>query len=313
MIDTEEKKYFPLKKRISHVFEFVFTMLIFGIVNLFPFSALHYIAKFFRIIFFPLLASARKRIRTHASISLKISEKKELKRFTNKNLDHTVRIFLELMQAWKMRKKKFIDKYVEIDDEARKIATDTSQGVVFAEGHFGNWEIPIPAYASIGFKIFFSAQRLSNPYVDAWTHRNRIGYGGGGPIYLKEAEKFIPLLRKKAPLGLVSDQDAGADGLFINFLGRPASTHTGPAVLAYLGKAKLAVGFCIYKGRGKYYFYARELYRFQSKSDFASTKDAAEKLTRLWVGELEKEVMKFPEQYFWVHRRWKTQIPKKEN
>lgn len=306
---VEEKKKFPLKKRISHVLEFAFTMLFFCIINLFPFSALHSVSKFFRILLSPFLNSARRRIRTHVSETLKITDEKELKRFVNNNLDNTIRSFFELMQAWKMKKKKFIDKYVEFGEDSVPIAQDKTQGVVFAEGHFGNWEIPIPAFASIGFKVFFSAQKLSNPYVDAWTHRTRIGYGGGGPIYLKEAEKFIPLLRRKEPLGLVSDQDAGYDGIFVDFMGRKAATHTGPALLAYLGKAKLAVGFCIHQGKGRYRFYSRILYRFQNKSDFASSKDAAEKLTKLWVSELEKEVRKYPEQYFWVHRRWKTRPP----
>jgi len=306
MKPPEEKKYFPLHKRISHVFEYAFTMLLFCIINLFPFSSLHSVAKFFRILLSPLLKSAKKRIHAQVTDILKITDAAELKRFTNCNLDNTIRTFFELMQAWKMRRKKFIEKYVEFGEDSLAIAADRTQGVVFAEGHFGNWEIPIPAYASIGFKVFFSAQRLSNPYVDAWTHRTRIGYGGGGPIYLKEAEKFIPLLRRKEPLGLVSDQDAGGDGIFVNFMGKLAATHTGPALLAYLGKAKLAVGFCVFQGKGRYKFYSRILYRFQGKSDFASSTDAAEKLTKLWVGELEKEVRKYPEQYFWVHRRWKT-------
>jgi len=302
----EDKKVFPFKKRVSHVIEFAFTMLLFCIINLFPFSMLHSVAKFFRIMLSPLLGSARRRIGTQVSEILKISDTKELRRFTNANIDNTIRSFFELMQAWKMKKKKFIDKYVEIDDEIHEIVADRSQGVVFAEGHFGNWEIPIPTFASMNFRLFFSAQKLSNPYVDAWTHRTRMGYGGGGPIYLREAEKFIPLLRKKEPLGLVADQDAGYDGIFVNFMGKQAATHTGPALLAYLGKARLAVAFCIHQGRGRYKFYAKTLYRYKGKSDFATSREAAQKLTELWVGELEKEIRKYPEQYFWAHRRWKT-------
>lgn len=309
MSATEEKKYFPLKKRISHVFEFAFLMLLFAIINLFPFSMLHGVAKFFRIVLSPLLGSARKRIRSQVSEILRLTEEAELKRFVNNNLDHTIRSFFELMQSWKMRKKSFLNKYVSFAEEAVAIAEDRSQGVVFAEGHFGNWEIPIPLYASIGFKIYYAAQKLSNPYVDYVVRKIREGYGGGGAIYLKESEKYIPLLRRKEPIGLVADQDAGNDGIFVNFMGKKASTHAGPAVLAYLGKARLAIAFCIYQGKGRYVFYARTLYRFGAKSDFASSREAAEKLTQLWVSELEKEIRKYPEQYFWVHRRWKTRPP----
>lgn len=302
----EEVKVFPLKKRISHVFEFAFMMLFFCIINLFPFSALHSVAKFFRIILSPFLGSARRRIRSQVSEILGIKEEKELRRFVNANLDNTIRSFFELMQAWKMKNKKFIEKYVEFGEDTVKIAQERHIGVVFAEGHFGNWEIPIPAYASIGYKVFYSAQKLSNPYVDAWTHRTRLGYGGGGPIYLKESEKFIPLLRRKEPLGLVADQDAGGDGIFVNFMGKLASTHAGPAIFAYLGKARLAIGFCIHQGKGRYRFYSRILYEYKGKSDFVNTAEAARVLTERWVSEMEKEVRKYPEQYFWVHRRWKT-------
>lgn len=306
MSQVEEKKYFPLKKRISHVIEFAFVMLLFGIINLFPFSMLHSVARFFRIMLSPLLGSARRRIRSQVSEILQITDEKELRRFVNTNLDHTIRSFFELMQSWKMKHKRFIDKYVTFAEETREIAADRSQGVVFAEGHFGNWEIPIPAYASIGFKIYYAAQKLSNPYVDFMVRKIREGYGGGGAIYLKESEKYVPLLRRKEPIGLVADQDAGGEGVFVNFLGKQASTHMGPAVLAYLGKARLVVAFCIFQGRGRYQFYARTLYRFAGKSDFASSREAAEKLTQLWVSEMAKEIRKYPEQYFWVHRRWKT-------
>jgi KDO2-lipid IV(A) lauroyltransferase len=309
MSQVEEKKYFPLKKRISHVVEFAFVMLLFGIINLFPFSMLHSVARFFRIVLSPVLNSARRRIRSQVTEILKITDEKELKRFVNNNLDHTIRSFFELMQSWKMRRKGFLIKYVTFGEEALAIAEDRSQGVVFAEGHFGNWEIPIPAYASVGLKIYFAAQKLSNPYVDFMVRKIREGYGGGGAIYLKESEKYVPLLRRKEPIGLVSDQDAGGEGVFVDFLGKQASTHMGPAVLAYLGKARLVVAFCIFQGKGRYNFYARTLYRFAGKSDFASSREAAEKLTQLWVSEMAKEIRKYPEQYFWVHRRWKTRPP----
>ncbi len=306
MNPTEEKKNIPFRKRISHIFEFAFLLIVFCVINLFPFSMLHSVARVFRVMFYPLLGSARKRIRSQVSTVLKITDEKELRRFVNANLDHTLRSFFELMQSWKLKKPRFLKKYVTFGEDVHSIAEDTSQGVVFAEGHFGNWEIPIPAYASLGFKIFFAAQKLTNPYADWVVRKIREGYGGGGAIYLKESERYVPLLRRKEPIGLVADQDAGKDGLFVDFMGKKASTHMGPAVLAYLGKAKLAIGFCIFQGKGRYHFYARTLYRFQGKSDFASTKDAAQVLTQLWVSELEKEVRKYPEQYFWVHRRWKT-------
>ncbi|MCS6971430.1 MAG: lysophospholipid acyltransferase family protein [Turneriella sp.] len=299
----------PLPKRIAHLVEFLFLLVIFVLTNLFPFWSLHGVARCFRILFYPVLGQARRRIRSHVSELLGIREEKALRQFTNRNLEHTIRCFLELMQSWKMRNPRFIRKYVEFAEEAMAVAQDRSQGVVFAEGHFGNWEIPIPAYASIGFKVHFAAQRIANPYVDWMVRKMREGYGGGSAIYLKESEKYLPLLRRKEPIGLVADQDAGGDGIFVDFLGKKAATHAGPAVLAYLGKARLAIGFCVFQGKGRYRFYIRTLYRFQAKSDFASTREAAEKLTRLWVAELEKEVRKYPEQYFWVHRRWKTRPP----
>lgn len=309
MSKEEEKKNFSIGKRVAHVLEFAFALLLFAIINLFPFSALQSVTRFFRRMLSPLLNSGRRRIRAQVSEILGMSDEKELAEFANRNLDNTIRIFFEMMQSWKMRRPRFLKKYITYTQEARDIIADRSQGIVLVEGHFGNWEIAIPVLSALGLKINFSAQRLTNPYVDWMLHRIRMSYGGGPPIYLREAEKFIPLLRKREPLGLVADQDAGDSGIFIDFMGKKAATHVGPAILAYLGKARLAIVFCTYQGSGKYVIDARQLYRFQGKSDFASSTIATQALTRLWVDELEKAILKYPDQYFWAHRRWKTRPP----
>ena len=304
---TEEKKYFPFKKRISHVFEFVFVIILYLFVNLWPWSKLHSLANGIRILFYPLLKSPRRRVASHVREILGITDEKELERFVATNLTHSIRCWLEVVQMWKLRNKKFCSKYIEFTPGAIELTKEKNQGIVFAAGHFGNWEIPIIAYSNIGFVSNFSAQHLSNPYVDKMLHTIRKGYRGGEIIYLKESHKFIPVLRSKQPLGLVSDQDAGHDGIFIPFMGKMAATHTGPAILAYLGKARLGVGFCVFQGNGHYRFDARIVYTFKSRQDFKNTEEAARELTVRWVKELETEVMKCPEQYFWVHRRWKTQ------
>lgn len=296
----------PLLKRISHIFEFAFVFIVFLFTNLFPFSSLQRLANGMRIVFSPILKSPKKRIRQHAKEILHMADGEKLEAFINVNLTHTIRTTLEIMQSWKLRNPAFVDKYVEFTGESHEVAAYRETGLICIQGHIGNWELPVQAFARHGLHVSFSAQRLSNPMVDAFVHRARSQYGGDQIIYLKESHKIIPLLRAKKPMGLVSDQDARGEGIFLDFMGKQASTHTGPAVLAYLGKARLVFMCGIFLGKGKYRIYSKTIYKFKGKSDFLSSGDAAQKLTELWVKELEAQIQQYPEQYFWVHRRWKT-------
>lgn len=300
------KKKTPIIKKISHIIEFLFLLWITFLVNLIPFRFLHVFAGLLVFLFYPFLGKLRKRIKNNLSFAYPELKGKELKKFLFANLQHNFRVFLEVMQMRKFRKKQFLEKHIEFEPEALKVM-ERPKGVtvVGVEGHFGNWELAIPFYAHFGYRVCFVAKHLSNPYVDWLLHRRRKKYGGE-IYYMEDTKTLIALARQGEVLGLVADQDAGKDGIFVPFFGRKASTFRGPALLAFMGKARFFLCTITYQGKGKYFLKTKILSEKASLENFNSRQEAFEKLTELWVKALEEEVRKNPVQYFWVHRRWKT-------
>jgi KDO2-lipid IV(A) lauroyltransferase len=179
------------------------------------------------------------------------------------------------------------------------------RGVLLVTGHYGNWEIAAAAVAARGVPIAAIVRRQGNRLVDARLQELRRALGVE-TIYQGDAPSRVPrILRANGIVGIVGDQDARRSGIFVPFFGRPASTHRGPALFAMrLGAPVLA---CI----------ARRLpgddVRYEvigEKVDVVRTDDLdhdVRTLTAELAARLEKQVRQMPEQYFWFHRRWKTQ------
>ncbi len=190
-------------------------------------------------------------------------------------------------------------------DEARETfrAGDVpGLGAVIVTGHLGNWEAAGCVVASLGMPLAAVVKRQSNPGFDRLLvdSRRRMGIE---TVYMEDASRRLPeLIRSGVSVALVADQDALNRGLFVPFLGRPASTFRGPARLALSTGAPLYFGAAIREGNG--YRGILEPVRGNAVAD-----DPELDLTRRWVARLESWVRRHPEQYFWFHRRWKTQPP----
>ncbi len=190
------------------------------------------------------------------------------------------------------------------------------EGSLIVTGHLGNWEVAGALLAARGVPLAAVVKRQSNPRFDAWLveTRRRLGIE---PVYMEDARKAIPqLLREGRSVALVADQDARSHGLIVTFLGRPASTFRGPARLALATGAPLVFGASVREGSG----YRIRIEPVRAAASGGANGTAAEipdrgaparrgtelALTRAWVERLEVHVRRFPEQYFWFHRRWKS-------
>jgi KDO2-lipid IV(A) lauroyltransferase len=104
---------------------------------------------------------------------------------------------------------------------------------------------------------------------------------------------------------MLADQDAGQRGLFVDFFGRPASTHKAIALLAIEHKAPVAVGVACRVGPGfRYEIRCAEVIQ---PEEFEGTSDDARLLTQRYTTALETLIRQDPSQYLWLHRRWKHQ------
>ncbi len=295
-------------KKISHIFEFLFSFGISMLVYPIAFSQLSKIAILLYYVSYPIAGAARRRVRDNIAFALpELQTEAEKRAFVKRNLIHTIRVSLEVLQAGKFGKKSFMKKYI-VADEPDWFLTRTKASVGI-EGHFGNWEIPAAYYGNLGVKVTVSAKHQSNPYVD-WLLASRRKKYRVKIAYVDESTNLAKDLKKGEHAGLVADQNAGPEGIFVDFLGRKASTYAGPAVLTYLAETSLAVYFCIYIGKGRYHISSKEVFPESLKrKDFKNRQEALQIITQTWVAALEEMVRKHPEQYFFVHRRWKTRPP----
>ena len=193
------------------------------------------------------------------------------------------------------------------DDSVK--AMSSGRPVMVLSGHFGNWEMAVSTFGIFGFPMGVVARDLDNPYLHNWFmrfrehtgHRLLSKKGGGGDM--------VEYLERHGNLALLCDQDAGNKGLFVPFFGQPASTFKSIALLALQYRAVILVGYAI---RLPDDFTNNRWVRFEQgceavidTADFQGP-DGIRELTMAYTEALERAIRRAPEQYFWVHRRWKS-------
>ncbi|HSG82661.1 MAG TPA: lysophospholipid acyltransferase family protein, partial [Gemmatimonadota bacterium] len=114
---------------------------------------------------------------------------------------------------------------------------------------------------------------------------------------------LVDSVSSRRVVAFVADQDAGRSGVFVPFFGRPASTHRAPALLALRTGAPFLVGGAHRIGRQEYHGWIVRIDPPKS----GDIKQQVIQMTESWLAELERRVRLYPEQYFWHHKRWKSQ------
>ncbi len=183
----------------------------------------------------------------------------------------------------------------------------TPRPIMMVTAHFGNWEILSYVIGRLGFAGHVIARPLDNPYVDRWLRRWRESTGQTLVAKNGEFELIEGALVKGGILGTVGDQDAGSRGLFVPFFNRPASTHKAIALLALRHEPLVVVGAAVRIGSGlRFRGYAEDVI---DPIDYRGRPDAIRAITIRFTEALERMIRRHPEQYFWLHRRWKHQPP----
>ncbi|HZZ30035.1 MAG TPA: lysophospholipid acyltransferase family protein [Pirellulales bacterium] len=181
---------------------------------------------------------------------------------------------------------------------------------VFVSGHFGNFELAGYTLGLFGFPTFTVARPLDNPYLDQFVNHFRALKGQYILPKQGSAQEASALLEGRGTLGVLADQHAGYKGCWVNFFNRPASTHKAIAVFALTNDASLMVGFARRLGKPLQYEMGLEALVDPATMDPALKDITA--LTQWYTGVLETIVRRAPDQYWWVHRRWKDNRPVKK-
>ena len=183
------------------------------------------------------------------------------------------------------------------------------KGVLFLTAHLGAWELSAFAHSLYGYPLNIVMRPLDNPYIDRLTRAYRTMHGNKA-VDKDFARGLIAAMRKGETVGVLMDTNMiASQGVFVDFFGIKACTASGIARVALKTDAAVVPGFTIWDPALKKY-----RLRFDPAVKLIRTADREADVianTALFTKIIEDYVRRYPDQWLWVHRRWKTR-PKGE-
>jgi Kdo2-lipid IVA lauroyltransferase/acyltransferase len=296
----------PLAKRFKRSARFFFLRAVLLFVKRLPLGVAQRAGEAFGLLAFRL--ARREREKALLSLARAFAEKTEAERLAlaRASFRHLGRCAFEAAVAERLSAAQF-DALVEVPQEVRRMllaAHAKGNGVVAVTGHVGHWELLGWAFVRQGIPLHVIAQqnvdaRLTKLVVDfrAKGHVHTVLRGVPGA-----AVGMLRALRRGDALGLLIDQDTRVQSVCVPFFGTRASTPRAPADLTLRSGAATVAVFLQRGGDGRYHLSGEEL-------DVPRTGDGEAdvlELTRRYSAAIEAAIQRAPEQWVWMHQRWKT-------
>jgi len=228
----------------------------------------------------------------------------ERRRLTRQMWEHLLLMVCEVAQLHRKIHETNWRKYVAIPNKRQWILAVSKPGSkVCVTGHFGNFETLGHVSNFWGFRTYTVARTLDNPYLDRLVARFRESMGQRILPKSDSAGQADEVLQTGGILALLGDQHAGRKGCVIDFLGRPASCHKALALFALLNRAPLLVATCTRTSRPLHFSMCMDaiIEPAENRCEFNSV----EELTQWYNDVLAQRIREQPDQYWWLHDRWK--------
>jgi len=190
-------------------------------------------------------------------------------------------------------------------------ARERGKGVLVLTGHLGAWELSSFYHSLMGMPMGMVIRRLDNPLVDAFVNRIRCQHGNRVIHKDDFARGLIASMRAGETVGILMDTNmTPPQGVFVPFFGVQACTASGMARIALKTDAAVVPGFLLWEESERQY-----VLRFGKELEVVHSGDAerdAVTNTAAFTAAIEGMIRQYPEQWLWMHRRWKTRPPGEE-
>ncbi len=196
-----------------------------------------------------------------------------------------------------------VDEWIRYDGlEHFHAVRERGRGVLFATAHLGNWELSAFAHALMSEPMHIVVRGLDNPLLDVLARRFRTMSGNRVIEKRDYLRGILRALQSNAAVGILVDQNTSLDeGTFVDFFGIPACVGTGFAKLAAHSEAGIIPGFALWSESEKKYI-------LKFHEPVWVTGDVQADTQRI-QSQLESVIRSYPDQWLWMHRRWKTRPP----
>jgi len=175
------------------------------------------------------------------------------------------------------------------------------KGGVLLSAHFGNWELFALCAGLLVTPVTIVVKRLKNPEIDQQINTWRTMHGNRIVYKAQALREGMRTLKNGGILSVLGDQSDPGGSFYTEFLGRRTSVFLGPAYLALKAGVPLFVGMCRRIGDGRYIVECEEI----DMTGLGTAKTDAEELARRYTKVLERFIYQYPEEWFWLHNRWK--------
>jgi KDO2-lipid IV(A) lauroyltransferase len=198
--------------------------------------------------------------------------------------------------------------YDEVGLAHLREAERTKRGVIFLTGHLGVWELHSFGWSALEYPLSFLVRPLDNPRVEELIESIRTRFGNRAIDKQSAARQALRVLRQGGTLGILSDLNTQTrEGVFVPFFGKLACTTAGIATLALKTDAVVIPTCAVWnKERQRYFFHGDPPVELVRTGD--QEKDI-EVNTARFAAAVERMVRLYPDQWLWIHKRWKTRPP----
>ena len=311
-----KKKRRKKKSTLIKLLEYSFVYSVISIIRIIPLEVTKIISNILGDLLF-FMASKRRNIAIE-NLEYAFSEEKsshEIKGIARESCRSFILTFLEIVKFRYLfqgsdtvqKMKSYGENLEELFLKAKKIH-DESGGCIFVTPHIGNWEVLPHVSSAVGIPLAIVARPLDNEYLEKLIFRTRVSEGQF--LIPKKNALFVlqRTLQKGTSIGMLPDQST-MKGLSINFFGRPATATPVPAILSIMYKRPIVVvAACRIENNQFEGFVSDPIWSGEYTSEKAEIRRITEEVTR----HMETIIRKHPEQYLWMHNRWKTYKNKNE-
>jgi KDO2-lipid IV(A) lauroyltransferase len=177
-------------------------------------------------------------------------------------------------------------------------------------GHYGNFELSGFLLGVLGFPSFTIARPLDNPYIDRFLNEFRRMTGQYILPKFGSSGEIEAVLKRGGILALLADQHAGRKGCWVEFFGRPASSHKGIALFTLSSEAPTI--FCYTRRTARPLVHVIGADMVLEPRSMPAEMHSVKGITQWYTRELERTIRLAPEQYWWLHRRWRKYHPRRK-
>lgn len=295
--------------RASHIVEYLLVLVLARIVRLVPPRGMARLAGWLAAIAFHVVRIRRNVVLENLRAAFPgEKDDSEIMRIARGVYTHFALTLAEIckMPAMAERGGVALERLVAVDGMERLVeALAEGRGAILLSGHLGSWELGAAVVAHRIGRLKVVAAPMRNPMVDSFLVRCRSSAGMEPISPGISMRQVVRAVRNGEAVGFLADQDAGPTGLMAVFFGRPASTATGPAAIAVRWRVPIFLSFSVRLPDGRHSM-TLERVELPEFAPSGGSDQMIDWIMRRYANRLEELVRERPEQWLWLHRRWKS-------